>query len=84
MSPEQLKDLKIILREDDCPFFTDDELEFYFKKYNGDVNKTAYYCLVLKSEDTTLSVSGLNCADTSKYFRRIASNYKPNNSGVLK
>lgn len=84
MSPENLKELKILLREKDCPFFSDDELEFYLNKNNGDIKKTAYFCLVLKSEDTTLSVSGLNCPDTSKYFRRLASNYRPNNTGVLR
>ena len=38
---------------------------------------------LIKAEDTTLSVSGLNCADTSKYFRRLAQRYRQNNSGQL-
>lgn len=79
-----IDELKLNLRESDCPFFTDEELEQYYQKNGGDVRKTTYECLVTKSQDTTLSVSGLTCADTSKYFLRLASMYQPNNSGVLK
>lgn len=79
-----LEDLKIVLREEDVPFFTDKQLEFYLKENNGDYRATAYQCLLIKAEDTTLSVSGLSAGDSSKYFRRIAAKYRPNNSGVLK
>ena len=80
---EPLKELKIILRERDCPFFEDEELQYHLSKH-GTVERTAYYCLLRKAEDTTLSVSGLNCADTSTYFRRLAQQYRPNNSGILR
>ena len=76
-------ELKIILRENDCPFFTDEELEYYFQKNNQEINSTAYHCLIVKSEDTTLNISGMNTSDTSKYFRRLAQRYKKNNSGIL-
>ena len=79
-----IEDLKIILRESDVPFFTDEELNFYLKQNGGDFNRTAYRCLILKSQDTTLSISGLSAADSSRYFLRLASQYRPNNSGVLK
>lgn len=78
-----LDELKLILREEDIPFFTDEQLEYYLRKF-GTVEATAYECLLIKAEDTTLSVSGLSTADSSKYFRRLASRYRPNNSGVLK
>lgn len=78
-----IEELKIVLREKDCPFFTDEELEFYLEKNGQNFNKTVYNCLILKSEDTTLQVSGLSCNDTSKYFRRIAQNYRQSNSGIL-
>lgn len=81
--PKSIEELKIILREKDCPFFEDSELEYYLNTYK-DFNTAAYYCFIIKSEDTTLSVSGLNCADTSKYFRRLAQRYRPNNSGILR
>lgn len=79
-----LEDLKIVLRESDVPFFTDEELAFHLRENNGDYRLTAYQCLLIKAEDTTLSVSGLNAADSSKYFRRLASRYRPHNSGILK
>lgn len=79
-----LDKLKIVLREADCPFFTDEELIFYLEENTGDFNKTAYQCLILKSESTSLVMSGLETSDTSKYFRRIAQHYRTNNSGVLK
>lgn len=83
MEIEALKELKIILREKDCPFFEDEELEYYLSK-NNTVEATAYQCLIIKAEDTSLSVSGLSCADTSSYFRRLAQRYRPNNSGILR
>lgn len=79
-----LSNLKLILREGDIPFFTDRQLSFYLEQNGGDVRRTAYQCLLIKAEDTTLEVSGLSTADTSKYFRRLASQYRPFNSGTLK
>ena len=76
--------IKKLLREEECPFFTDEDIEFYLSENGGNVNKTLYQMLLVKAEDTTLSVSGLNCADTSKYFRRLAQRYRQNNSGQLK
>lgn len=80
---EILDKLKIAIREKDCPFFTDDELLYYLEENNYDFNKTAYRCLILKSENTTLNLSGFETGDTSKYFRRIAQKYRTNNSRIL-
>lgn len=79
-----IQDLKIVLRETDVPFFTDEELQFYLRENNGDYKATAYQCLQVKAENTTLAISGLSLADSSKYFRRLAAKYRPNNSGVLR
>ena len=78
-----IQDLKIVLREEQVPFFSDDELQFYLNENNGDYKATAYQCLLIKAENTTLSISGLSTADTSTYFRRLASRYRPRNSGIL-
>ncbi len=78
-----LDDLKMVLREEDIPFFSDDQLNFYLSENNGDYKATAYQCLLVKAETTTLSLSGLSLADTASYFRRLASRYRPHNSGVL-
>lgn len=78
-----LDDLKIVLRERDISFFTDEELQFYVDQNGGNYDAAAYQCLIIKSEDTTLSISGLSAADSSKYFKRLASKYRPRNSGIL-
>ena len=79
-----LEEMKLLLREEDIPFFSDKELEFYLAKNNNDMNATLYECFNIKAENTTMNVSGLSVADSSKYFRRLAAKYRPNNSGVLK
>jgi hypothetical protein len=76
--------IKKLLREEECPFFADGDIEFYLSENGDNVNETLYQMFLIKAEDTTLSVSGLNCADTSKYFRRLAQRYRQNNSGQLK
>lgn len=72
------------IREDQMPYFEDGEIEAYLKDNDGDERRTIYELLIVKSEDTTMSVSGLNTQDTSSYFRRLAKRYRPNNSGTLR
>lgn len=83
MDDSTIKTLKTVLREADIPFFTDEDLQFYYDLNSGNLNDTLYQCLCIKAEDTTLSVSGLSTADSSKYFRRLANMYRPNHSGTL-
>jgi hypothetical protein len=78
-----LNSLKLILRESDVPFFTDEELDFYLSINDGNIYNTAYQCLLIKAENTTLTISGLTTADSSQYFRRLANMYRPSNSGTL-
>lgn len=72
------------VREDQAPFFEEEDFEYYLAKNKGDVDATIYEMLILKSEDSTISVSGLNTTDTSSYFKRLASRFKSFNSGTLK
>ncbi|TAN64778.1 hypothetical protein WS9_013370 [Paraclostridium sordellii 8483] len=75
---EKLQELKLILRENECPFFSEEELFFYLKRNNFDLNKTAYDCLIVKSEDDSIGLpGGLQLADNSKYWLRLAARYKP-------
>jgi len=71
-------------REAQAPYFDEDDFLHYLNKNNGDVNATIYEMLIIKSEDSTISVSGLSTQDTSSYFKRLASRYKQFNSGILK
>lgn len=75
--------IKKEIREEQSPYFEDDDFEYYLEKNKGNVNATIYEMLIIKSEDSTISVSGLNTQDTSAYFKRLASRYKQFNSGVL-
>lgn len=79
-----IDELKLILREDDYPFFSDETLRYYLSKNGNDLKATAYQCLIVKSEDSSLSIPGVSLKDTSAYFRRLASKYRPNNSGILR
>ena len=72
------------VREEQAPFFEEDDFEYYLTKNEGDVEATIYEMLILKSEDSTISVSGLSTTDTSNYFKRLASRFKGFNSGTLK
>lgn len=81
--PKEVSVIKTAIREVDVPFFSDEEILFYLEQNNGSVNDTIYQCLCLKAENTTLTLSGLTTADSSKYFRRLANMYRPSNSGVL-
>nr|DAG35095.1 MAG TPA: hypothetical protein [Caudoviricetes sp.] len=80
---ETIGRIKKLLREDACPFFTDEDLVFYLKENQGDADATVRQCLLIKAEDTSLSISGLQAADTSKYFRRLAQRYRKSNSKIL-
>ena len=81
-----MTDIEIIkteVREAQAPYFEDDDLVYYLQKNNGDINATIYEMLIIKSEDSTISVSGLSTSDTSSYFKRLASRYRRYNSGIL-
>lgn len=71
------------IREKQLPYFEKGDIEYYFQKNKGDIQATIYEMLIIKSEDSTISVSGLSTTDTSKYFKRLASKYKKFNSGIL-
>lgn len=71
------------IRENQSPYFDEEDFVYYLEKNGGDVNATIYEMLIIKSEDSTISVSGLSTQDTSAYFKRLASRFKPFNSGIM-
>lgn len=71
------------IREEQAPYFEEGDIEYYLEKNNGDVDATIYEMLIIKSEDSSVEVSGLITGDTSGYFKRLASRYKKFNSGTL-
>lgn len=76
--------IKKEIREEQAPYFEEDDFQYYLDKNSGNLEETIYEMLIIKSEDSTISVSGLNTQDTSSYFKRLASRYKQFNSGVLR
>lgn len=75
--------IKIEIRENQSPYFEEEDFKYYLEKNNNNIDATIYEMLIIKSEDSTISVSGLSTQDTSAYFKRLASRYKRFNSGVL-
>lgn len=80
---EKIDTIKRELREQQIPYFDEDDFEYYLNKNNGDTKATIYEMLLLKAEDSSIQVSGLSTADTSSYFRRLASKYRQYNTGNL-
>lgn len=78
-----IDELKLILREDDIPFFTDEQINGYVNIY-GSYDLALYNLLIVKSQNTQLELTGLTTQDTSEYFKRLARQYRPINSGILK
>ena len=80
----ELKQLKTNLREDQVPFFSDEELQYQLERAGNDLETATYYCLIIKAEECSLSVSGLSIADSSAYWLRLAAMYRPNGTTVAK
>lgn len=78
----ELERLKFILREEEMPMFTDEQLNEFLEK-GQDFTTILYHLLLIKSENTGLTVSGLSIQDTSSYFKRLAQMYRPHNTGTL-
>lgn len=80
----EIQELKIRLREESSPFFNEEELDYYLKQNNNDLDLTTYECLLLKAEDDSISLpGGLQLANNSQYWLRLARKYKPNGSRCL-
>ena len=78
-----IDELKLILREDDIPFFTDEQINKYTALYET-LDLALYAMLMVKAENTQIQIAGMSTQDTSSYFRKLARQYRPNNSGILK
>lgn len=83
VTDKSIEKLKRALREDSMPLLSDEDLEDLLESSES-FNEAVYRGAIIKSEDTTLQVSGLSIADTSSYFLRLASIYRPNNTGILR
>lgn len=80
---DNLEKLKFNLREEQVPYFTNEELLYLLEKNKNNVDRASYEGLIMKAETTGLNVSGLTTKDSSSYFKMLASNFIKTNSGVL-
>lgn len=78
-----INQIMIEIREEQAPYFSDNDIRYYLNKNGGDVEATIYELLILKSEDSTISVAGVSTGDTSGYFKRLASRHRTFNTGIL-
>lgn len=79
---DEITKLQIILREKEMPMFDEDQL-FDYLQISPSFESALYELLILKSENTSLQISGMTIADTSDYFKRLAATYRPFNTGSL-
>lgn len=80
----EINELKLRLREESSPFFSDEELEYYLKMFDNDLDKTTYKLALMKAEDDSITLpGGLSLPNNSSQWKRIAAMYKPNESRCL-
>ena len=80
----EIQELKLRLREETSPFFTDEEIGYYLEKNNFNLDAATYECLLIKAEDDSISLpGGLSLPDNREYWLKLAKKYKPNGSRCL-
>ena len=83
---DKIEELRMLIREnkEEDIYFTDEEIRYYFKKSNEDLEATAYELLLIKAEDNSATLpNGLSIASSENYWLRLAQKYRPNQSRVL-
>ena len=83
MDAATLEYIKRCIRENMVPYFDDEDIDFYYKKNGGDINDTIYELLIVKAEDSAVSLPGYYTGNTEDYFKNLASKYRRYNSGAL-
>lgn len=80
----ELHELKLRLREESSPFFSDEELAYYLEMFDNNLDKTTYKLALMKAEDDSITLpGGLSLPNNSSQWKRIAAMYKPNESRCL-
>ena len=79
-----LKVLKANIREDDYPFFTDEELERIYTDCDGDIAEATYRALIIKAESDKLQLSDMTLESSRRYWLSLASLYRRNRTGTMK
>ena len=79
-----LKILKANLREEDYPFFTEEELERIYAESGCDINEATYRALIIKAESDSLKLSDMTVESSRAYWLSLASLYRRSRTGSVK
>jgi hypothetical protein len=79
----KIEELKFNLREKSNPYFSDEELDWLLLKH-GSVRKATYEGLLLKAEDDSIKLPGLDIPSSKNYYLKLAKHFRPNKTGQLK
>ena len=83
---DRTSELRMLIREnrEEELYFTDEEIRYYFRKNNEDMEATAYELLLIKAEDNSIKLpNGLETNSKENYWLRLAQKYRPNGSRTL-
>lgn len=79
-----LEELKFNLRESECSYFTDVELQHLLDRNLEDIDKASYEGLVIKSFDDSIALpGGLKTESNRDYWLGLAKRFKRNLSGAI-
>ena len=79
-----LKILKANLREEEYPFFSEEELERIYAECGCDVAEATYRALLIKAESDKLQLSDMTVESSRKYWLSLAALYRKNRTGYMK
>ena len=79
-----LKQLKANLREEQYPFFTDEELERIYSECDCNITDATYKALIIKAESDKLQLSDMTMESSRRYWLCLASLYRRNRTGEAK
>lgn len=80
MKLNEVEELRMLIREtnEDDRYFSNEELRYYLRKNNLDVEATAYELLLIKAEDDSVALpNGFTVNSKENYWLRLARKYKP-------
>ena len=83
---EILDEIRILIREIDVEdrYFSDEEIRYYFKRNNQNVEATIFELLMIKAEDDSCKLpTGIEVSSSRDYWLMLARKYRPNGSRVI-
>lgn len=74
---------KMILMEQSCPFFEENEIRFMLQEATS-FNQAIYKACLIKASNGNFEIQGLSVDETYDMYMRLANEYRPNNSRLLR